>query len=501
MQILRADPDHPIRKRLWQAAGAVGLIVFVLVARETIVRNCDPSPTLSVGEDFLPVYAAGRLLREGRARDLYAMEPLATVERQVVGEAHLVPLKAYGPFLNPPFFAAAYVPFAALPYRSALSIWVALNTLLVVGLAILLCRMLPSGDGWKTRGLVCLLLVLPLPFWEAVWYQQNTFLSLFLTCVIVWLWRSPVRRGSKWYLPDPAGLVCGLLFYKPQLALTIALALIVTRGIRAIVGLSIVGLLLLGFTLSKMPGTFDAFVNGLPPTIHWLQTAFRYNWGQQLTPQSFWRLLIQGTGPGDTVLLVRVLGIATALPFGAALAVAGFRIWRRSTWRPAANSPSPGTPGKGWGEGLPLQRFSFEAEACAVNPHPALSRSTGRGKRSVTTSIDRFITATICTMPLLMPYYMDYDLLLLAVPAVLLAGEWIANPKSVIRADRYLLAAWIALFLDTYANPGLGAHLRLNLAVPLIGVVSALSIGRCFRKAVASAADARYDTPPVAAAA
>lgn len=428
----------------------MGLIVLVLVARETIVRNLERSHQLSVGEDFLPVYAAGTLLRDGRAADLYAMQPLADIERRIVKEADLEPLRAYGPFLNPPFFAALYVPFATMPYRTALCVWVGLNALLLGGSALLLCRLLPRDAGWPTWGLACLVLVLPLPFWEAVWYQQNTFLSLFLTSAIVTLWRKPMAAGANRYWPDPAGLLCGLLFYKPQLALAIAVALILTRGGRALIGLSITGSLFLLFTLAKMPGTLGAFLHALPPTIHWLRTALHYNWGQQLTPQSFWRLLIQGNQTGETRWLPQLLGIATSAGFGIALALACLRVLRQL-------------------------------------------KTDNR--------VDRLIAATICSMPLLMPYYMDYDLLLLAVPATLFATAWMRSPESITRGDRILLGAWIALFLETYINPGLGSHLGLNLAVPLIGIVSGLSISRCFREPVATEPVERYDRPVLAAAA
>ena len=44
------------------------------------------------------------------------------------------------------------------------------------------------------------------------------------------------------------------------------------------------------------------------------------------------------------------------------------------------SSPSPGTPGEGWGEGLQNNRSHSRPDACAANPHPTLCRSTGRGK-------------------------------------------------------------------------------------------------------------------------
>jgi alpha-1,2-mannosyltransferase len=460
VQILRPDPVHPIRKRLWQATGALALVMMVLVTREAIVRNMGPSRQLSLGEDFLPVYAAGRLVREGRATELYAMEPLAKIERQVVANADLEPLPIYGPFLNPPFFAAMYAPFAALPYRAALCVWLGFNLLLIAGSALLLCRMMPANAGPLGWGLVPLLLVLPLPFWEAMCHQQNTFLSLFIVCGVVTLWRSNPRLPltpalSRRERETLRGILCGglagLLFYKPQLALAVAVALVLTRGWPAMLGLAITGSVLLLFTAWQMPGTLTAFLHSLPPTIHWMRTALPYNWGRQVTPQSFWRLILEGHTTGETNALPKMLAIATAFGFAALLTVGVIRHLRR------------------------------------------------RSDHAV--SLDRLIGATIATMPLMMPYYMDYDLMLLAVPAVLFAAEWVRTPETITRSDRWLFAAWVALFLEFYGNPGLGTNLRLNLAVPLIGLVAGLSIARCIRREVATEAVDRYDAPQLSAAA
>ena len=48
---------------------------------------------------------------------------------------------------------------------------------------------------------------------------------------------------------------------------------------------------------------------------------------------------------------------------------------------------------------------------------------------------DRLIAATIVTMPLVMPFYFDYDLLLLAVPAVLIAGEVLHHDERKARLN------------------------------------------------------------------
>ncbi len=73
-------------------------------------------------------------------------------------------------------------------------------------------------------------------------------------------------------------------------------------------------------------------------------------------------------------------------------------------------------------------------------------------------------------MPLMMPYYMDYDLLLLAIPAVLFACEWISRgdvPAPI--SDRWLLGAWVALFALTEFNPGVAGEIRVNVIVPGAG--------------------------------
>jgi hypothetical protein len=115
--------------------------------------------------------------------------------------------------------------------------------------------------------------------------------------------------------------------------------------------------------------------------------------------------------------------------------------------------------------------------------------------------LDRFIAATICCMPLLMPYYMDYDLLLLAIPAVLVAMEWIGTGQSGRGLDRLLLWAWAALFLVLYVNPGLSGATRLNLAAPLVALVAALMILRSIRVDCSDQVAVRSEERPVALAA
>jgi hypothetical protein len=446
VQLLRPDRDYPLRKRLWQAGVALALIMLVIAGHEVQARRGEASHQLSLGEDFLPVYAAGKLMRDGRGRELYAIAPLAAIERQIVRDADLAPLPLYGPFLNPPFFAVLYVPFSTLEYRHALGVWILLNCLLLTGSLLLLCRLLPAGTDWQTWALAPLLGVLSMPLWMAAIYQQNTFLSLFLLCVVVHLWRSDRGRWT----PFAAGLVCGFLFYKPQLAVVVAVALVVTRGRGALLGLVTTGSILALLTMWRMPGTLTMYVRAMPAAVHSMQTVLRYNWGLQATPQSFWRLLIQGRAVGATGLAARLLSGLTTATFGSFLAMALYRFTR-----------------------------------------------TGKPQHH----LDRIIAATIAVAPLLMPYYMTYDLLLLAIPAVLLACDRLksAEPLSII--DRLLPIAWAMLYVELYMNPGLANRTRVNIAVPLLGCVAGLTIARCLAHRVAAQPGRRYDASMLATAA
>ena len=446
MQILRADQPHALRKSLWLGGLGVGLFLSILVAHEGAVRLSDSSSRLTLGEDFVPAYAAGTLVRQGRWAELYSIDPIAHIERQVVRDADLEPLPVYGPFLNPPFFAALYAPLSALPYRHAALLWLGVNLFLLGASIVLLCRMLPAECGWRSWGLVPLLIVLPLPFWQAICHQQNTFLSLLLMCVLVTLWRSSASepRGMDSVL---AGVAAGLLFYKPQLALAVSAVLIATLGWRALLGVALTGAALLMFTVLAMPGSLGEYLHRLPDTIAWMQTVLTYNWGRQVTPLAFWRLLLQGHAVGATMPLARALAVLSSIIVGGALCAA---LWRLRRGRAAA--------------------------------------------------VDRVMAATLVAIQLLTPYFMDYDLMLLAIPAVLLADQWM-RAEQLRRRDRLLIAAWAVLFFVMYANPALAGHTHWNLVVPLVGIIYGLSVGRCFQAEVESEAGGRYDVPayPMAA--
>ena len=396
---------------------------------------------LALGHDLLPSYVAGTVVRQGRPRDMYDLDAVHIEEARVVKSADLL-LDKPGPWLNPPFFAWVFAPMSALPYRVAAAIFLALNTLLLTASIWLLCRQLPAAD-WRTA-LVPLLICTAMPFWQAICHQQNTFISLFLLSLTITFW---LRQ-----MPFAAGITVGLLFFKPQLALVVALVLAGTAGWPAISGMALACSALLAITLFTLPGTLGEYLTKLPPILHSLQFSPAYNWGRQVTLQSFWRLLCDGHVGGPTTALPKILTWIGAAGIATLLTESARRVIH------SRNAPN----------------------------HPARLR--------------QLIAATIVSMPLLMPYYMDYDLLLLAVPAVLFSRDWIERPESrPSRLDRWQLGLWIAFYFETQINPGLAGQTRFDLAVPILAALGGVSVARCWKQQWAPTDLPQKQNPPAAA--
>lgn len=433
-QACAPQDEGKIRRRFWRFGLALALLLAILLPGRWMEQARSTDNKLPFGHDLLPSYTAGALIRQGNAIGMYHRAAMETFEARTIDSANLGMEKRYGAWLNPPFFAWFFVPLSVLPYRTALWLFVCLNVTLLCASMLLLRSMLVL-DARRSLplsaqqsipiaiwGLIPLLLVVAYPTIQATGHQQNTFISLLLLCGSVAL----ARRGATF----AAGLVAGLLFFKPQLAVVVAVALAVLFGWRALAGMAITGMALLLVTLITLPGCLSEFRSKLPIIVHYLQQEAPYHWGRQVTLQSFWRILIQGHEPAETLPTVRLLIWACSGGFLIALA-----------WAALQNARSPG----------------------------------GAVER------DRLLSAAIVTMPLVMPYYMDYDLVLLAVPAVLLAREWVTSgTEQHSRSDRWLLAAWVIFYVATFANPALAEQTRINLTVVALACVAGLSIARCY---------------------
>ncbi len=491
----RASP----RKRLWVGGLALAAFLLTLLIGNRFVAADRAVTRVHLGHDFLAFYTAAAFVRDGHAAQLYDLDAVRRAE-QATARANGVDLgTAFGPWWNPPFYALALEPLAGLSYGRALDRWRWINVAAAAAAAGLLGRMVarphplsngperrafirrsrkrarPCGpsleplppprsvgfsrsgrpgralvdarrvplrgdryavvgtalNGAENTALVALLLATSMPFVQALSHGQNTFTSLLVLTATVALWRAD--RGFA------AGVVGGLLFYKPQLAAVVASVMAVDLGPPAVAGLAVTGLALLLTTRLGLPGSLTDWVHQLPANVRYMQVEHAYLWDRHVTLKAFWRLLLQGTAAGEMTPL------ATALTGVSLAAVAVPLAW-------------------------------------------AAVRARGRADRR-----DRLITATVCAMPLLMPFYFDYDLLLLAVPAALYAAD--------ARRDPRLTAAWVGLYGWLFVNAAIASRLHVGGAALLLAGVTGLSIRRVNRPEVAATPTARPAAFPLANAA
>lgn len=431
-------------KRLW--LGAAGVAIFIATVWTAHAFSPEPTPhNRGFGLDFIAFYTAGSFVKDGRLSELYNLETVHQFQRELAAASHFDLGIAYGPWWNPPFYALVFEPLAKLPYPAATIAWIAINLICFAIACVLLCRLLSKQVPWRTRALMPILAMLSAPFILAISHAQNTCMSLLLLAATVTLWRN---RSALC-----AGLVGGLLFYKPQLAALLALILVLDLGWRAVAGYAMTGIVLLAVNLIALPGTLLDYLHRLPENVRMFQNWTPYPWEQHITLKAFWRLLLQGRSLGDTSLAVTLLWIVSAAVIATTL------LW------------------------------------ATVRARRSLGESDNLGESSL--ARDRLIIATIVATPLLMPFYFDYDLLLLAVPATLFAAECLRRSH----ADRPILACWIALYIWQMINDEFAGRFHVNVSVLLITLLASISILRVFVKDAERSSSLEVDHEPLLRAA
>lgn len=207
---------------VWFHAGTTGLVD----------RRGQP-----VGTDFVNVYAAGVMVARGDAPGAYRYTRHHLVEREVVGNERI----PYFGWHYPPMFLGVAWLLAQMPYATALALYLAATFAL---LAVVVWRIAPHP--------LTLLVLLAFPgTFVNLGHGQNAFLTAaLLGGGLLLLERRPVA----------AGVLLGLLSYKPQFGLLIPVALLAGLHIRAILaaGATVIAVCLLSLGLFGME-TWKAF--------------------------------------------------------------------------------------------------------------------------------------------------------------------------------------------------------------------------------------------------
>jgi hypothetical protein len=399
---LRIHPPD-IRRRLWKSGGLLAIFILTLIVTNFFMPSDRAVTRDMLGHDFLPFYTAGTMARQGNYQQLYDLAAIKAMESATGHSAGFT--TGFGPFWNPPFVAWLFAPFTLLSFSNALILWELFSAAALVASIAIMSRWIPDGTHWRNWGLIAILTATSSPLIAVLTHAQNTCFTLLLMTITITLWRQ--RRALA------AGLVAGLLFYKPQHAPLIALALIVTLGWRAAVGLTITCASLAVMTLFTMPGAITDYTHKLPIIAQTMQELSPYAWDRHVTLKAFWRLLFQGTAAGPTGWPALVL----------------------------------------WG--------STEAATALL-----LLKQILRARRDAQ-QFDRAIALTILAGPLLALFCFDYDLLILAAPGVLLADEALRRG-----ANRPVLASWIILFISLHVTTYIARPTHFVLATPALVAVA-----------------------------
>jgi len=209
---------------------------WIAVSDGLIDRNGKP-----LGTDFSNIYAAGQLTWQGRSAQAYEPALQHAAEKAIFGGRD-VPF--YGWHYPPFFFAVAFL-VAAVPYGWGLAIW------LVASFAAYLATLraiLPRGETWLIAA------AFPAVFVN-IGHGHNGFLTAAL------LGGALQFLGSRPWL---AGMLIGMLAYKPQFGVLIPIALVAGQRWNTIAAAALAGAALVALSFATLGGdVWHAFIDSM----------------------------------------------------------------------------------------------------------------------------------------------------------------------------------------------------------------------------------------------
>jgi hypothetical protein len=180
------------------------------------------------GTDYIYFYVMGSLISEGRADALYDPDVhLAEGRRRIDPQLNLyAPYSNYGPQV-----AAAFAPLSRLTFGKSLAMFLIL-TAIAYGASVWLVWRLSPALG-RYGALVVILAAGAPAFFTLVRYAQLSGLSLLLLSLAL----AALVRDRRFL----AGVFIGLMVFKPQLGVVIALVMILAGEWRVVAGAAVAG--------------------------------------------------------------------------------------------------------------------------------------------------------------------------------------------------------------------------------------------------------------------
>lgn len=265
-----------------------------------------------IGRDFVNYWAAARLALEGRTDLAYHVDKFVSYERSLTAANAEIKWEGY-----PPVGMLLAAPFGALPFLPAFAAWT------LAGWAVL-TRMLAPRMGLFLAA--CALMAAPAFYIDAMSGQNGAFSAALLAGGIMLLDRRPLL----------AGMLFGLLCYKPHLGVLIPLALAASGRWRVAVAAGVTVALVLGASVLEVGWRTWADFLAIDPPIHrrlletgvgiWSRIPSVFIAGRLLGAPIVWAYALQGLSAvlAATGLVLVWRGPTSTLFKGAALMIATF---------------------------------------------------------------------------------------------------------------------------------------------------------------------------------
>lgn len=284
-----------LRPRLWYAKVAGVLVWGTWVISLALGTHQHDVIGQLVGMDHLAFYSPARMIRDGHSADIYDPVRLHEYQKSLLPPGTWE--NEYEAFRNPPFYALLYIPTAGLPYPISVYLWSVVSLAsLIIGI-----HWLGPARPWTAAAWALTFL----PVFSTISYGQNSLISLAVMCGTYRLLASEQRFT--------AGLVAGLLWFKPPLLLGLVVwGLVDVRRLwPCAVGVVVTGATLSLGTYPIVPDAWDAFVESLRTNVSF----DGFDQWKMHNPRAFWRLLLPGLAPLPGILWVvsAVIGLALFL--------------------------------------------------------------------------------------------------------------------------------------------------------------------------------------------
>jgi alpha-1,2-mannosyltransferase len=289
-----SDAANWVRGRMWIAVAAGCVPWGVWLGGIVYKGGKTDLAGKPIGVDHLAFYHAARLIRDGESYRLYNYNELndEKYQQQLLGWDW----NGFEAYRNPPFYALLYVPTAGLPYNASLAIW-SIVSFALLALAVALLE--------PERPLRAFLWALTFfPVFATISFGQNTFISL---AIFAGVYRLVCNERIF-----AAGLVAGLLFFKPQLLLGLFVwwAFQPRRYFRAGVGALVTGCVLAAVSWLAVPDGSRSFVLTLRANAGFAE----FGMWNVVNPKAFFALLLPGVPEAYLPLagLCSLAGVVTA---------------------------------------------------------------------------------------------------------------------------------------------------------------------------------------------